>query len=225
MKVGLFGTGAYGMALSSILSHNRCDVTMWTRFDEEKESLEKTRKNEKYLENFEIDKDIKITTKIEECINEQDLIIIAIPAAFVRSVCESMKPYVNNHHILIATKGIEQGTGMFMHEIVDKTLNTKNIAVISGPSFAVDIITKMPAGLTVASNSPETILIVRQALQNNYIKLDGLHDITGVEICGSIKNVIAIASGMLEGLKANDSTKAMLITEAMKDMGNYTRSI
>ena len=218
MKIGLFGAGAYGMALSSILSHNRCDVTMWTRFEKERKLLETTRENEKYLPNYKIDSSVKITTNVEEAIKDQDLIIIAIPAAFVDSVCQQMKPFVNNHHILIATKGIEQGTGLFISEIVEKHLDTKNVAVISGPSFAVDLITKKPAGLTIGSKSPETILLTKQALQNSYIKLRDTNDIIGVEVCGSIKNVIALAAGILEGLKANDSTKAMLITEAIHDM-------
>ena len=218
MKIGLFGAGAYGMALSSILAHNRCDVTMWTRFDAEKKQLETTRMNEKYIPNFKIDESIKITTKVEEAIKDQDLIIIAIPAAFVDSVCQQMKPFIKEHHILIATKGIEQGTGLFINEIVEKHLNTNNIAVISGPSFAVDLITKKPAGLSLGSRSPETILLAKQALQNNYIKLRDTSDIIGVEICGSIKNVIALAAGILDGLKANDSTKAMLLTEAIHDM-------
>ena len=121
---------------------------------------------------------------------------------------------------MIATKGIEQGTGLFINEIVEQKLNTKNVAVISGPSFAMDLTTGMPAGLTVASKTPETILLTRQALQNNYIKLRDTTDVIGVEICGSIKNVIALAAGMLEGLKANESTKAMLLTEAVHDMEN-----
>lgn len=218
MKIGLFGTGAYGMALSSILTENKCKVTMWTKFESEKEQLETTRKNEKLIPNFEIDKGIKITTSIEECIKDKDLLIIAIPAAFVDSLCASMEPYIDNNHILIATKGIEQGTGLFMNEIVEKHLNTENIAVISGPSFAIDLVTKMPAGLSIASKKPETILLARQALQNDYIKLRDTNDVVGVEICGSIKNVIALSAGMLAGLKANDSTKAMLIAEALHDM-------
>lgn len=218
MKVGLFGSGAYGMALSSILAYNKCDITMWTRFEEEKEQLEKTRKNEKYLPNFELDKKIKITTSVEECIKDKELLIIAIPAAFVDSLCQTMKPYINGNHILIATKGIEQGTGLFISEIVEKNLNTKNVAAISGPSFAVDLITKMPAGLSVASKNPETILLARKALQNDYIKLRDSNDIIGVEACGAIKNVIALSAGMLAGMNANESTKAMLITEAVHDM-------
>ena len=218
MRIGLFGAGAYGMALSSILVHNRCEVTMWTKFEKEKKQLETTRKNEKFIPNFELDASIKITTNVEECIKDMDLLIIAIPAVGVHELCQLMKPYIKDNHIIIATKGIEQGTGLFMDEIVHKHLDTNNIAVISGPSFAVDIVTKMPVGLSVASKSPETILVAKQALQNNYIKLRETVDITGIEICGAIKNVIALASGMLEGLKANDSTKAMLLTEATHDM-------
>lgn len=218
MKIGLFGTGAYGMALSSILIHNNCEVTMWTKFIEEKTALEKNRMNEKLIPGFRLDDKIEITTNIEECIKNKDLLIIAIPAAFVDSLCQELKKYIDNNHILIATKGIEQGTGLFINEIVEKYLNTKNIAVISGPSFAVDLVTKMPAGLSVASRSAETVLLAKKALQNEYIKLRETADIIGVEICGSIKNVIALAAGMLEGLKANDSTKAMLIVEAIHDM-------
>lgn len=218
MKIGLFGSGAYGMALSSILVHNKCEVTMWTRFEEEREKLEKTRENEKRIPNFKIDSSVKITTSVEECIKDKDLIIIAIPAAFVDSLCLSMKDYVNNHHILIATKGIEQGTGLFINEILEKHLNTSNIGIISGPSFAVDLVTGMPAGLSIASKKPETIILAKEALQNKYIKLRESNDVTGIEICGAIKNVIALSSGMLEGLKANDSTKAMLIVEAIHDM-------
>ena len=219
MNIGIFGTGAYGMALSSILIENSCKVTMWTKFEDEKNNLVSTRKNEKLIPNYKIDETIKITTNVEECIKGKDLLIIAIPAAFIDSLCISIKPYIDkNTHILIATKGIEQGSGLFIDEILKKHLNTNNIAIISVPSFAIDIIKKMPIGLTVASKKPETILLAKQALQNNYIKLRETNDVIGVEICGSIKNVIALSSGMLEGLRANESTKAMFLTEAMNDM-------
>lgn len=218
MKVGVFGCGAYGMALSSILYENKCEIMMWTKFEEEKEQLEKSRKNEKLLPNYILPKSIKITTSIEECIKEKDLLIVAIPAAHVDTLAIEMKPYIKNNHILIATKGIEQDTGLFINQILEKYLDTKNIAVISGPTFAVDLITKMPAGLAVASKKKETIKRAKQALQNKYIKLRETDDIIGVEICGAIKNVIALSSGMLAGLGANDSTTAMLLTEAIHDM-------
>ena len=218
MKIGLFGCGAYGMALSNILIDNECEVTMWTKFEEEKEQLELTRKNEKLIPGFTLPEKIKLTTKVKECIEEKDLLIIAIPAAFIDSLAIEMQPYIKDDHILIATKGIEQETGLFIDQILKKYLNTKNIAVISGPSFAIVLVSRMPVGLSIASKNEKTISIVKRALQNEYVKLRETKDVIGVEICGSIKNVIALSSGMLEGLGASDSTKAMLLTEAIHDM-------
>lgn len=218
MKIGLFGCGAYGMALSNIMIDNNCEVMMWTKFEEEKNNLEKTRKNEKLIPNFSISEKIKITTDVEECIKNKDLLVIAIPAAFIDSLALAMKPYIKDNHIVIATKGIEQETGLFIHQILEKYLETKNLAVISGPSFAVDLVTKMPAGLTLATENEETERLTKQALANRYIKLRTTKDIIGTEICGSIKNVIALSAGMLNGLGANDSTTAMLLTEASHDM-------
>ena len=159
MRVGLFGSGAYGIALSSILRYNNHDVVMWTKSENEKEELIKTRCNKKKLPNFKIDKDVKITTDVEETIKDKDLLIIAIPAAFVSDLCDEMAPFIDNDSILIATKGIEQGTGLFISEIVEQKFNTKNVAVISGPTFAVDLITRMPAGLTVAQDKLYKIAI------------------------------------------------------------------
>lgn len=218
MKIGILGTGAYGMALSNILIDNNCKVTMWTKFEEEKKQLEDTRKNERLIPNFSISSEIKLTTNIKECVEDKELLIIAIPAAFVDSVCKEMKPYIKDDNILIATKGIEQKTGMFIHQIVKNNLNTKNIAVLSGPSFAIDIVSKMPIGLSLATKSKKTKDIVLKAMENNYIKLRTTNDIIGVEICGAIKNVIALSSGIIDGLGANESTKAMLLTEAIHDM-------
>lgn len=218
MKIGILGTGAYGMALSNILIDNNCKVTMWTKFEEEKKQLEETRKNEKLIPNFSISSEIKLTTNIKECVEDKELLIIAIPAAFVDSVCKEMKPYIKDDNILIATKGIEQKTGMFIHQIVKNNLNTKNIAVLSGPSFAINIVSKMPIGLSLATKSKKTKDIVLKAMENNYIKLRTTNDIIGVEICGAIKNVIALSSGIIDGLGANESTKAMLLTEAIHDM-------
>lgn len=224
MKIGLFGCGAYGIAISSILSDNKCDITMWTKFEAEKESLEKTRVNERLMPNYKIPEDVKFTTSVKECIKDKDLLIIAIPAAFVDDLAKAMKPYIKDNHILIATKGIEQDTGLFINQILEKYLDTTNIAVMSGPSFAVDIITRMPAGLSLASKKIKTRELAKAALQNKNIKLRETRDVIGVEICGSIKNVIALSAGMLDGMKANDSTKAMFLTEAMHDMEEILES-
>lgn len=220
MKIGLFGTGAYGMALSSVLTHNKCEVTMWTKFEEEKNNLQLTRKNEALIPNFTISENIEITTSVETCVKDKDLLIIAIPAPFIDSLCVEMKSFINDNHIVIASKGIEQSSGLFINEIVEKHLNTKNIGVISGPSFAIDLVSKKPIGLSLASQSKETIELTKKAFQNNYIKIQEIKDVIGVEICGAIKNVMALAAGILDGLNMTDSTKAMLMTESIQCIKN-----
>ena len=225
MKVGIFGCGAYGLALSSILYENNCELIMWTKFAEEKENLEKQRKNETLLPNYILPNEVKLTTNVAECIKDSDLLIIAIPTAFVSDLTKEMAPYIKNHHILIASKGIEKRNGQLISEMLEENLDTSNIAVISGPTFAKDLISKMPAGLTLASKSKETMQIVKSALQNKYLKLRCTDDIIGVEICGAIKNVIAISSGILSGLGANESSTAMLLTEAAYDMQSILKAL
>lgn len=219
MKVGLFGTGAYGMALASILEENNVDVTMWTKFEQEKDTLIKNRGNDQLIKDFKLSRVVQFTTDVLECCKDKQLIIIAIPAAFVKDLCKELQSYFQpNQHICIASKGIEQNTGLFIHEIVTQYINTDHIAIISGPSFAKDVVEKKPIGLTLATKNEETKEMVKKALRNCYVKLRHTEDIVGTEICGAIKNVIALSAGMLDGLGGNSSTSAMLITEAIHDM-------
>lgn len=218
MKIGILGTGAYGLALGNIIIDNNHELVMWTKFKKEKELLDTTRCNERAIKNFKIPEQIIFTNDLKEAVNDKDLIIIAIPAAYILELVDNLKPMIKDNNILIATKGIENETGKFINEILEEKLNTKNIAVISGPSFAKDLVERMPAGLSLGSNNEELITIVKKALCNKYTKLRETKDIIGVEACGAIKNVIALAAGMLSGLGANESTKAMLITEAIHDM-------
>jgi len=218
MKVGIFGMGAYGMALSSTLIINNCDITMWSAFEDEKENLEKTRKNEKLLPGFELASDIKLTTSVEECAKGKDLLIIVIPVPFIESLCVELEKHITEQHILIASKGIEHEQNLLVHEIVEKHLKTKNIAVISGPSFAIDLIKGSPQALSVASESQETLSTVEDAFSSENVRIEKIKDLVGVELCGSVKNVIAIATGILDGLKVNESTKAMFMVEAINNM-------
>lgn len=218
MKVGIIGCGAYGMALSSILIDNECDVMMWTKFVSEKEQLETTRKNEKVLPGFELNNKIKITTNIETIIDFSELLIIAIPTGFVEETVERMKDYVTNQRILIASKGIQQKTGKFLHQIVGKYISVDKIAILSGPTFAHDVIQKSPMGLSIATTDVNTFKIVKEAFSNKYTKVRYTSDVIGVEICGTVKNIIAIATGMLSGINTTASTQAMFLTEVIHDI-------
>ena len=218
MKVGVLGTGAYGVSLALILNENGHDVHMWTKFEEEANYLSQTRTSPN-LKNIIIDDEIKISTNFKKTIKGADLILIAVPAAFVDDVTKLLKKYIKpKQHICIASKGIERDTCLFVHDVVLKNIDTDKIGVISGPTFAIDVANKVPVGLSLGTKNIETMQIIEEALENSHVKLRPTDDILGIEICGSIKNVIAIANGMLDGMQLPISTQAMMITESLNDI-------
>lgn len=217
MKVAILGCGAYGLALASILVKNKADVSMWSYKEEEKDSLVKSRKSDK-LKDYKIPKCINFSTDMKDVISDKDLIVIAVPTFSFESTVIELKKYISkNQPVLIATKGIQQDTCLFLHDVFKKHCKNK-IAVISGPSFAVDIVKEVPIGLSLATKHNSVELLVRECFENKFTKFRRTNDIIGVEVCGSIKNVMAIASGMLEGMNAAPSTKALFLTESMNDI-------
>ena len=218
MKVTILGAGAYGLALASVLIENNNEVIIWTAFEEEKRELLEEKKSSK-LEGFIFDERIKVTTSIEDAIEGSKLIVIAIPTAFINDVCKKMQKYIKgNQYICIASKGIEQGTCLFINDMIKKHIKNRNIGVISGASFASDLVKKVPVGLSVASKSNKTIKIIQDAFCNSNFKLYPTRDIVGIEICGAVKNIIALASGMLDGMGYPISTQALLITVSLHDI-------
>lgn len=218
VKVTILGTGAYGLALSKVLVKNKNTVVMWTTFEEEKNELLETRKSSK-LKGFKLDDNVIVTTNLEESVKNSKLIVVAIPTAFVTYVCKKLKKYIkSNQYICIASKGIEQDTCLFVHDMVKKQIKSKNIGTISGPSFAIDLVKGVPVGLSVASKSKKTLKIIQSAFCNDKFKLYPTNDIIGIEVCGAVKNVIAIASGIVDGMNYPISTQALLITESLHDI-------
>lgn len=219
MNITILGAGAYGIALSSMFLENNCNITMWTKSDEEKERLEKERCNKKVLPDYKISDKIKFTTNLEEAVIDTNIIVIAIPVKFVTNIILELKKYYkSNQHICIASKGIEQGSCLFIANIIKKNIKTKKVCVISGGTFAVDMVKKVPLGLSIASKNKATINMMKKALQNDYLKLIATTDVFGVEMYGAVKNVIAIASGIIDGMGFPESTKCMFITKALNDI-------
>lgn len=226
MKISIIGTGAYGLSLAMMFNKKNNNICLWTKLESEYLELKEKRTNEKVLPGFILPDNIDVTTNLKDCIYNSDIIVIAVPTKFVDDVSKKMKGIVKKEqYICIASKGIEQDTCLFPVDVYKKYNNTSNIAVISGPSFARDIITNCPIGLSIASHSKKTINIIKDALENDSLKLRKTSDIIGIEICGSIKNVIAIASGMLHGLGYPESTEAMFITESLHDIKNLIRAL
>ena len=216
MKVSILGSGAYGIALSSILNRNKINTYMWTYSSDECKTLDKKRVSEK-LDGYKIPSEIKITCNMKECVNGSDLIVISVPAFAFESVVIELSKCIKKQPVLIATKGIQQDTCLFLSDVFYKYLHN-SIAVISGPTFASDIVKNVPIGFSMATKSKKTEKLIRKCFENDTTKFRRTRDIIGIEICGSIKNVMAIASGMLEGMGITDSTRALFLTESMNDI-------
>ena len=218
MKVTIIGAGAYSIALSFMFYENTRNITIYSKVPEEIEVLKKYRKNDNYLKDIKIYDDIKLTTNLKDALDNTDLIVIGVATKFVGSITREIKEYYKNQPILIASKGIDQNSLLFVSSIVKSIIKTDKIAVISGPTFAIHLAMKETCGLSIASTDNQTMDFIENLLANKYLKLRKTNDVLGVEICGSIKNVLAIAAGILDGINASDSTKAMFLTESLNDI-------
>lgn len=219
MNVSILGTGAYGLALAMMFHKNNNKIKMWTKFESEKDELIKTGENKRVLPGVKIPKDIEISNDFYDVVKDANLVVIAVPAGFVDDVSFELSKYYNEEQfVLLASKGIERDSCLFVADIFKRHVKTRRYAVISGPSFAVDIVTNCPIGLTLASENKKTRELVKKTLESDSIKLRETRDVIGVEVCGSIKNVIAIAAGILDGMGYPESTQAMFITESLHDI-------
>lgn len=219
MKIGIIGVGAYSNAMALQLYKNNKDIIMWTESDKVMANYLKDNCVKNIIPGVELPKDIKVTRNYEEACEGKDIIFILSAAAFVGSICDEINKYITKTTVVcICSKGIENTTSEFLSDIAFKKLKTKNIAIISGPSFAVDMANNNPIGLSIASKSKKVITVIKKALQNDTLKLRETNDLIGVQICGAVKNVIALAAGMLAGMNYPESTQSFLITESIHDI-------
>ena len=219
MKIGVIGCGAYSLAISLMLYKNENDITIWSESQEKIDVIKKEGQNDDLLPGVKIPKEIKFTTNLEETVKNKDLVFIIVAAQYVNDTMVKVKDYMPHDAIIcIGTKGIEQQSCRFIDKIILSHIKTPNLAVISGPTFAIDIAHNEPAALSLASTSKKAIEKIKKALSTDTLKIRPTADVIGLEVCGSIKNVIAIAAGIISGLGFGETTQAFLITEAMHDI-------
>ncbi len=217
MKISILGTGAYGIALATVLYANNNEINMWTKYQDEVDTLLLSRESKKLLPGVIIPKDISISTNLENNILDSNIIIIAVPMNAVREVAKELFKYLKQDQIIcIVTKGIEVGTGKRMSEILKEETGSENICMLSGPSFAVDLADMNKIGLVAASKNIDICYIIKETFENDNITISVTEDIIGIEICASVKNVFAIIMGMLED--KSDSTRATMLTILLNDL-------
>lgn len=219
MKVSVLGTGAYGLAIASALAKNNHDVYMWSENEEKINEWKKTHNLKSVMDNYKFPKNITVSGEMEKVLENTSIIFMTCASKYIWEVSKKIKEYYHKSiPICIASKGIEDNTCKLLSNVVKETLKTSNVAVISGPTFAIDMVNNEPVALAIASNNTKTRNMVADALSNDTLKLRKSKDMIGVQICGSVKNIIAIASGILGGLGYSESTQAFLINESLHDI-------
>ncbi len=218
MKITVIGTGAYSLGISLMLSKRENNqIMLWTESTDTFKEFKKTHQVKRIFNDITFPDNIEMTDNMEIALENSNLIFLITSVKYIKDVCLSMKKYYHNIPLCIASKGIDNKTLLPLSKIVEDILKTKKICVISGPTFAIDLINNDPVALAIAGNK-KCIELVMKNLSNDTLKLRESTDMIGIELCGSIKNVFAIAAGILKGLGYGESTGAFLINESLHDM-------
>lgn len=218
-NICVMGAGSWGLALALLLNDKGHNVTIWCFQEEEKNAIERDGENKRCLPGVEVPKHIALTTSIEEAVEGKDIVVIAIPSEFMRSNIENMAPFIKEDQIIVnVSKGLEHSTLFRLSEVIESELPNNPIVVLSGPSHAEEVSRKIPTTVTVASKSKEAAQEIQTVFMTDYFRVYTSPDLMGVELGGSLKNVIAFAAGAIDGMGYGDNTKAALMTRGLAEI-------
>lgn len=224
MKIGILGAGTWGIALANLLCISGHDVSVWSALPEEIEILKSTHIHPKFPDTVLPEK-MSFTTDIQKVCSENYILVVAVPSVFIRSTSRTISPFLKNGQIIVSVaKGIEESTLMSMTEVIANELGdivrekSINIAALSGPTHAEEVIRLMPTTILSACPDLETAGIIQEVFSSDCMRVYTNPDIKGVELCGALKNIIALASGIISGLGYGDNVKAALITRGLAEI-------
>ena len=221
-KIAVIGGGAWGTALAMLLADKRHEVTLWMYEKELAEETARTRENRVYLPGFILPPSIIITASLETAVRGKSVLLSVVPSHTVRVVAGQYAPFLEKDAIIIsASKGIEIDTLMPLSEIFKDVLPKEfhgRLCFLSGPSFAREVASKMPTAIALASSDPALGKKAQAVLSNDYFRVYTNDDIVGVELAGALKNIVAIAAGVLEGMGYGSNTLAALLTRGLVEM-------
>ncbi len=218
MKIAILGSGGWGLALACTCARLGHDVTVWSKFKDEIDTILRTGELRAKLPGVIIPDTVKLTTDIS-CAKDKDIVLVGIPVKFVREVCNQAKPYVSKESIMVSTsKGLEDGSMKRMSEILKEVFPDNTVAVLTGPSHAEELGRGIPTAVVAASESIEAAKLIQKTFSDNVLRLYVNSDVIGCEIGGAIKNVIALCCGVIEGLGLGDNTRAALMTRGLSEI-------
>lgn len=216
--ITVVGAGSWGTTLAYLLSDKGYDVTLWVHEKDLAETMDTTRVNSTYLPDIRLTDDLKITNDLAEAVKKARYIVNAVPTQYTRAVFGEAVRHIFDEAIIVSiSKGIEKGTLLTVSSIL-KELSGHTVAALSGPSFAKEVIKKMPAAVTLATEDKNTGFVLQEVFNMNSFRVYTHDDIIGVEIGGALKNVMAIAAGISDSLGFGNNARATIITRGLAEM-------
>ncbi|MCR4673264.1 MAG: NAD(P)-dependent glycerol-3-phosphate dehydrogenase [Lachnospiraceae bacterium] len=219
IKACVIGAGSWGVALSTVLSDNGHEVTVWSALEDEIKMLSEKREHISKLPGVKLSEATEFTTDLAAAVGDKDLIIMAVPSPFVRSTARQMKPLVPQGQLIVdVAKGIEESSLLPMTEVIKEEIPQAEAAILSGPSHAEEVGRRLPTTIVVGSHSRAAAEFIQDTFMNPNFRVYTSPDVLGIGLGGSLKNVIALAAGMADGLGCGDNTKAALITRGIREL-------
>jgi glycerol-3-phosphate dehydrogenase (NAD(P)+) len=221
-KIAVIGAGAWGTALAMLLADKGHDVSLWMYEQDLALEMARSHENRVYLPDFMVPASIAVTSNIETAVRGRSVVLSVVPSHTVRAVAKQFAPFLSADAIIVsASKGIEIETLMPLSEVFKDTLPAafhENLCFLSGPSFAKEVAQKMPTAVALAAYDPSIAKTVQEIFSSPYFRVYTNDDVIGVEVAGSLKNVVAIAAGVLEGMGYGYNTMAALLTRGLAEM-------
>lgn len=219
MRIGVLGGGSWGTAISMHMANKGNDVTIWDRNIGLVNEMNVNRTNKRYLKEVSLPQNISVTSDIEDCVRDSEIIIIAVPSQGVRDVCTRLSGLIDEKKVFVSlAKGIENGTLKRVSEVIGEFFPRNPIGVISGPSHAEEVSRGIPTTVVASSRSMEIAEYLQDAFISPSFRVYTNPDIIGVELGGAVKNVIALAAGISDGLGFGDNTKAAIMTRGIAEI-------
>jgi glycerol-3-phosphate dehydrogenase (NAD(P)+) len=219
MRCAVVGAGAWGTALSDLLARNGHEVRLWAYEADVVESVNTRHENTRFLKGHALSSTVEAVGDVAEAVAETDLVALATPSHVLRRIVKSAGGSLpRSAPVVVATKGIEKGTLCLMTEVVEQELPNATVVALSGPSFAVEVVGRQPTAVVVASAQDEAAEIAQLAFSSPHFRTYTHTDVVGVELGGALKNVMAVATGIAEGLGLGFNARAALITRGLAEM-------
>ncbi len=218
-KIGIIGAGSWGIALSVLLHKNGHQITVWSILESEIDMLQKNHEHVDKLPGVKLPLDMIFTTDLKEAVQENDVLVLAVPSPFTRKTSQLLTEYVVPGQVIVnVAKGIEDQSLMTLSEIIEEEVPNAVVAVMSGPSHAEEVGRGIPTTIVIGAKEKSTAEYLQNLFMNDVFRVYTSSDVLGIELGGSLKNVVALAAGIADGLGYGDNTKAALITRGIAEI-------